>query len=139
MIYIAKAVIPTKIRVVHKFSKLPRLACHASQLNQAFLNLILNAAHAIDGAGVVTVSTASDGQRIRITVEDTGNGIPDDVLPRIFDPYFTTKPVGAGTGLGLTIARDIVTEHGGTLTVKTQMGVGTTFQIELPIPAGQAA
>lgn len=139
VIYIAKAVISTKIRVVHKFSRLPRLACHASQLNQAFLNLILNAAHAIDGAGVVTVSTAAGGQRIRITVEDTGNGIHDDVLPRIFDPYFTTKPVGAGTGLGLAIARDIVTEHGGTLTVKTQVGVGTTFQIELPIPAGQAA
>ncbi|WP_332741480.1 sensor histidine kinase [Hydrogenophaga sp.] len=139
VIYIAKAVISTKIRVVHKFSRLPGLECHVSQLNQAFLNLILNAAQAIDGAGVVTVSTASDGQRIRITVEDTGNGIPDDVLPRIFDPYFTTKPVGTGTGLGLAIARDIVTDHGGTLTVKTQVGVGTTFQIELPIPAGQAA
>ncbi|MDP2018727.1 sensor histidine kinase [Hydrogenophaga sp.] len=139
VIYIAKAVISNRIRVVQKFSKLPKLDCDASQLNQVFLNLIMNAAQAIDGAGVVTVSTALDGQRIRITIEDTGNGIPDDVLPRIFDPYFTTKPMGKGTGLGLAIAKDIVTEHGGTLTVKTQVGVGTTFQIELPIPAGQPA
>lgn len=139
VIYIAKAVISNRIRVVQKFSKLPKLDGDASQLNQVFLNLIMNAAQAIDGAGVVTVSTALDGQRIRITIEDTGNGIPDDVLPRIFDPYFTTKPMGKGTGLGLAIAKDIVTEHGGTLTVRTQVGVGTTFQIELPIPAGQPA
>lgn len=139
VIYIAKAVISTKIRVVQKFSKLPRLVCHASQLNQVFLNLIMNAAQAIDGAGVVTVSTATDGQYIRITVEDTGRGIPDDVLPRIFDPYFTTKPAGAGTGLGLAIAQDIVTGHGGTLSVKTQVDIGTTFLIELPIPAGLPA
>ncbi len=145
VIYIAKAVISPKIRVVQKFSKLPRLECHVSQLNQVFLNLIMNAAQAIDdggvgvGVGVVTVSTASDGRHIRITVEDTGKGIPDDVLPRIFDPYFTTKPVGAGTGLGLAIARDIVTGHGGTLSVKTQVDIGTTFLIELPITAGQPA
>ncbi|QHE74829.1 sensor histidine kinase [Hydrogenophaga sp. PBL-H3] len=137
VIYIAKAVISTKIRVVQKCSKLPRLECHVSQLNQVFLNLIMNAAQAIDGAGVITVSTAMAGRHIRITVEDSGKGIPDDVLPRIFDPYFTTKPAATGTGLGLSIARDIVTEHGGTLTVKTQVDIGTTFQIELPIPAGQ--
>ena len=139
VIYIARAVISTKIRVVQKFSKLPRLECQVSQLNQVFLNLIMNAAQAIEGAGVITVSTAAPGQTIRITVEDTGSGIPDDVLPRIFEPYFTTKPTGIGTGLGLAIARDIVAEHGGTLSVKTQLGSGTTFQIEFPIPPGPSA
>ncbi len=139
VIYIARAVISTKVQVVQKFSSLPRLECQVSQLNQVFLNLIMNAAQAIDGAGVVTVSTATHGHRIRITVEDTGSGIPDDVLPRIFEPYFTTKPQGTGTGLGLAIARDIVVEHGGTLSVSTRMGIGTTFQIEFPIPTGPSA
>ncbi len=139
VIYIARAVISTKVQVVQKFSRLPRLECQVSQLNQAFLNLIMNAAQAIDGAGVVTVSTTTHGHHIRITVEDTGSGIPDDVLPRIFEPYFTTKPQGAGTGLGLAIARDIVVEHGGTLSVSTRMGIGTTFQIEFPIPTGPSA
>ena len=139
VIYIARAVISTKIRVVQKFSPLPRLECQVSQLNQVFLNLIMNAAQAIEEAGVVTVSTATHGRFIRITVEDTGSGIPADVLPRIFEPYFTTKPQGIGTGLGLAIARDIVAEHGGTLTVNSQVGSGTTFQIELPIPTGPSA
>jgi two-component system, NtrC family, sensor kinase len=139
VIYIARAVISTKVQVVQKFSRLPLLECQVSQLNQVFLNLIMNAAQAIDGAGVVTVSTATHGHCIRITVEDTGSGIPDDVLPRIFEPYFTTKPQGASTGLGLAIARDIVVEHGGTLSVATRMGIGTTFQIEFPIPTGPSA
>ena len=136
VIYLARAVISTRVQVVQKFSALPRLECQVSQLNQVFLNLIMNAAQAIDGAGVVTVSTTVHGACVRITVEDNGSGIPDDVLPRIFEPYFTTKPMGSGTGLGLAIARDIVAEHGGTLTVTSQVGVGTTFQIELPMPTG---
>ncbi len=133
VVYIAKAVISTKVKVVEQFSELPRLSCHVSQLNQVFLNLIMNAAQSIDGQGQVTVSTFSDGQHIRIAVEDTGCGIADDVLPRIFDPYFTTKPTGTGTGLGLSIARNIVTEHGGRIVVKTRVGSGTSFQIELPV------
>jgi len=139
VVYIAKAVISTKVKVVEQFTELPKLSCHVSQLNQVFLNLIMNAAQAIDGPGQVTVSTASDGQHIRITIEDTGCGIPDEVLPRIFDPYFTTKPTGTGTGLGLSIAHNIVTEHGGRIVVKTCVGSGTSFQIELPVSENQPA
>lgn len=134
VIYIARAAISTKVQLVQKFSTLPRLECQVSRLNQVFLNLIMNAAQAIDGAGVVTVSTTTHGEHIRITVEDTGSGIPDDALPRIFDPRFTTRPTGAG--LGLSLAREIVAEHGGTLSVTTQVGIGTTVQIEFPLPAG---
>lgn len=139
VVYIARAVISTKVKVVERFSDLPKLNGHVSQLNQVFLNLIMNAAQAIDGEGQVTVSTACDSQHIRITIEDTGCGIPDEVLPRIFDPYFTTKPTGTGTGLGLSIARDIVTEHGGQILVKTRVGSGTSFQIELPVSENQPA
>ena len=137
VIYIARAVISPKIRVVQKFSELPRLACVVSQLNQVFLNLIMNAAQAIDGSGQVTVSTVAQGGCVRISIEDTGSGIHDDVLPRIFDPYFTTRPAGTGSGLGLSIAKDIVVNHGGTLSVETRVGRGTTFHIELPIPSAQ--
>jgi two-component system, NtrC family, sensor kinase len=139
VVYIARAVISTKVKVVERFSELPKLNGHVSQLNQVFLNVIMNAAQAIKGPGQVTVSTASDGQHILINIEDTGCGIPDEVLPRIFDPYFTTKPTGTGTGLGLSIARDIVTEHGGRIQVKTCVGSGTSFQIELPVSANQPA
>lgn len=139
VVYIARAVISTKVKVVERFSELPRLNGHVSQLNQVFLNLIMNAAQAIEGPGQVTVSTACDGPHIRITIEDTGCGIPDEVLPRIFDPYFTTKPTGTGTGLGLSIARDIVTAHGGRILVKTRVGSGTSFQIELPVSTNQPA
>lgn len=137
VVYIARAVISTKVKVVERFSELPKLNGHVSQLNQVFLNLIMNAAQAIDGSGQVTVTTACDGQHIRITIEDTGCGIPDEILPRIFDPYFTTKPTGTGTGLGLSIARDIVTAHSGQILVKTRVGSGTSFQIELPVSADQ--
>jgi len=131
--YIAKSVIPHDILVVEEFHPLPEVECNASQLNQVFLNLINNAAQAIDGSGRITLRTEADGEQVRIEVEDTGRGIPPEVLPHIFDLYFTTKPAGQGTGLGLAIARDIVTQHGGEIRVDTRLGAGTTFIITLPI------
>ncbi len=132
--YIARSVIPNDILVVEQYDEaLPPIECNVSQLNQVFLNLINNAAQAIDGAGSITVRTEAVGDRVRISVSDTGRGIAPEVLPRIFDLYFTTKPAGQGTGLGLAIARDIVIQHGGELLVDTEIGVGSTFTVVLPV------
>lgn len=131
--YIAKTVISTKITLEKAFQPLPAIECNVSQLNQVFLNLINNAAQAIDGPGTITVATLADARHITVSVRDTGRGIPDDVLPRIFDAYFTTKPDGEGTGLGLAIARNIVEEHGGHIEVSSEVGVGTEFRVRLPI------
>ncbi len=130
--YIAKTVISKDIQVAEELTELPAVECNVSQLNQVFLNLINNAAQAIDGAGRIVVRTETDGNTVRVSVADTGKGIPKDVLPHIFDLYYTTKPAGEGTGLGLAIARDIVREHGGDIEVRTEVGVGTTFTVVLP-------
>lgn len=135
VLYIARSAIPTRIRIVEDFSPLPPVECNPSQLNQIFLNLITNAAQAIPGDGQVVVRSSVAGATIRIDVSDNGTGIPDDVLPHIFDSYFTTKPEGVGTGLGLSIAREVARNHGGDINVVTQAGVGTTFTITLPLEA----
>jgi signal transduction histidine kinase len=117
------------------------VTCLAGDINQAVLNVIVNAAHAVenvvrgsDQRGRITVSTAQVDSMVEIRISDTGSGIPVDVRERIFDPFFTTKEVGKGTGQGLPIARSVVVEkHGGELTFETQLGVGTTFIIRLPI------
>lgn len=133
VVYIAKSVIPNRVEVVEEYSPLPMVECNPSQLNQVFLNLLNNAAQAIPGAGTVTVRSSVEGKRIRIDIADTGSGIPPDVMPHIFDTYYTTKPAGEGTGLGLPIVKNIVTEHGGELKVITEVGVGTTFTVYLPM------
>lgn len=131
--YIAKTVISTKITLEQAFQPLPAIECNVSQLNQVFLNLINNAAQAIEGAGTISVSTQADARHITVVVRDNGRGIATDVLPRIFEAYFTTKPDGEGTGLGLAIARNIVEEHGGDIAVSSEVGVGTEFRVRLPI------
>lgn len=133
VVYIAKSVIPNRIEVVENYSPLPLVECNPSQLNQVFLNLINNAAQAIPGEGKVTVRSSVEGERIRIDVADTGTGIPADVLPHIFETYYTTKPAGEGTGLGLPIVKNIVDEHGGEVKVYTETGIGTTFSVYLPV------
>jgi signal transduction histidine kinase len=133
--YIARSVIPTRIRVVEDYGALPALLCNASQLNQVFLNLISNASQAIKGTGTITVRSALEGDRVRVDVQDDGAGIAPEVLPRVFDDYFTTKPEGEGMGLGLTIARNIVRGHGGEIEVKSRLGTGTTFSVFLPLGA----
>lgn len=131
--YIAKTVISTKITLERAFQPLPAIKCNVSQLNQVFLNLINNAAQAIEGSGSITVSTQADARFITVSIRDTGAGIPANVLPRIFEAYFTTKPDGEGTGLGLAIARNIVEEHGGDIQVSSEVGLGTEFRVRLPI------
>lgn len=140
VIYIARSVIPTHITVIEEFGVLPKIECNASQLNQVFLNLINNAAQSIAAeTGTVTVRSCVEADRIRVDITDTGTGIADDALPRIFDNYYTTKPASEGTGLGLPIARSIVKEHGGEISVATVVGQGSTFTVFLPITVSSAA
>ncbi len=134
VVYIARSVIPTHIELKEEFGELPKIECNASQLNQVFLNLINNAAQSITAEqGTVTVRSSVEANRIRVDVSDTGTGIAPDVLPHIFENYFTTKSETEGTGLGLPIARSIVLEHGGELRVATELGKGTTFTVFLPV------
>jgi signal transduction histidine kinase len=123
------------------YGELPQVLCHVGELNQAFLNIIVNAAHAIEAAnrgsdrrGVIRVATSCDEDSVRIAISDTGTGIPEEIRDRVFDPFFTTKEVGKGTGQGLSIARNVVVDkHGGELALETEVGKGTTFTIRLPL------
>ena len=112
---------------------LPPLQCHPQQINQVITNLAVNAAHAIKQQGTITIRTWHDQTDVLFSVADTGKGIPQEIMQRIFDPFFTTKDVGKGTGLGLSISYDIVTKHGGQIYVVSEVGVGTTFTVKLPI------
>ena len=127
---------------------LPLVPCLPADLNQVFLNIIVNAAHAIadvvgDGAGgkgTLTVSTRAAGDWVEARIADSGTGIPEAIRSRIFDPFFTTKEVGRGTGQGLAISHVVVVEkHGGTLTLESEVGRGTTFVIRLPVHAADSA
>jgi signal transduction histidine kinase len=126
--------------VVHReYGGLPLVDCHANQLNQVFLNLLVNAAQAIEGRGEITIRTRHEpavapGAAATVTIEiaDTGRGIAPEHLARIFDPGFTTKGVGVGTGLGLAISYRIVEQHHGRIEVESAPGPGTTFRIVLP-------
>jgi signal transduction histidine kinase len=107
--------------------------CLPSELNQVFMNLLVNAAHAIQQKrGTITIRTGTEGERVWIDIEDNGCGIAKENLGRIFDPFFTTKPVGKGTGLGLSLSYGIVKKHMGQIEVFSEVGVGTRFHIVLP-------
>ncbi len=128
-----------------RLGELPLVPCNVGELNQVFLNLIVNAAHAIAESGKsadtgrITIATAAAGSHVEISIADNGCGIPPQHLDKIFDPFFTTKPVGKGTGQGLAIARSIVAEkHGGHIDVQSVVGEGTRFLLRLPIAGRQA-
>ncbi len=125
-----------------EFGELPPVECHLSDLNQVFLNLIVNAAHAVQegtpegGRGMIFVRTRRDGDDAVVEIRDTGCGIPEDIGHHVFDPFFTTKEVGRGTGQGLALAHTITVDgHGGTLTFESDVGIGTTFTVRIPIAA----
>ncbi len=122
-----------RVEVVKELAHLPKVNGVASQINQVLLNLITNAAQAMEEGGTLTLVSRRSGDQVEIDVSDTGGGIPDDILPKIFDPFFTTKPVGEGTGLGLSIVHKIVQSHGGSIKVRTAAKKGTTFTISFPI------
>ncbi len=128
--------------VVTEFGDLPLVVCRPGDLNQVFLNVVVNAAHAIEDVvkgtgdrGTIRVATALDGDGVVVTISDTGRGIPDAIRSKIFEPFFTTKDVGRGSGQGLAIARGIVEAHGGTITFDSTPGRGTTFRIRIPVSA----
>jgi len=116
---------------------LPEILADPALLNQVLVNLVVNASQSMSGGGKITVSTRSCDEYIYLTVEDTGPGICKEILEKIFVPFFTTKDVGQGTGLGLPVVHGIVTAHGGTIDVNSKVGYGTCFEIRLPIEAKQ--
>ncbi|MEK6663049.1 MAG: PAS domain S-box protein [Pseudomonadota bacterium] len=122
-----------KVEVKKEYADIPEVECRPSQLNQVFMNLLVNAGHAIEEKGVITIRTGQEGEAVWIEIADSGKGIAPEHLTRIFDPFFTTKPVGQGTGLGLSLSYGIVQKHGGRIEVKSEPGKGTTFSVWLPI------
>jgi two-component system, NtrC family, sensor kinase len=113
--------------------KLPPVVCQPQQIGQVVMNLLMNAAHSINGKGFISLATSRVGDSVEISVTDNGCGILPEHLERIFEPFFTTKEAGRGTGLGLAISHDIVKKHGGELLVESSAGKGTTFTVRLPI------
>jgi signal transduction histidine kinase len=121
--------------VVHKeYNNIPKIECVPSQINQVIMNLLVNASHAIEGRGDITIRVSrQDEDFVCVQVQDTGKGIKPEDLSHIFNPFFTTKPVGQGTGLGLSLSYSIIENHGGELSVTSELGVGTTFSMVIPI------
>ncbi|MDE2430825.1 MAG: ATPase [Burkholderiales bacterium] len=123
-----------KADVIKEYGDIPEVECLASQINQVIMNLVVNASHAISGdRGKITIRTSTDGENVLIEVADNGSGIPKEIVNRIFDPFFTTKPIGKGTGLGLSLSYGIIQKHHGKISVKSEVGKGTSFFISLPI------
>jgi len=122
-----------KAKVIKEYGELPEIKCYPRQLNQVFMNILVNASQAIEDKGEIRIKTFHKDGYIYVQISDTGVGIPPENLSKIFDPFFTTKEVGKGTGLGLTMAYNIVKKHGGTIEVESEVGKGTTFTIKLPV------
>jgi signal transduction histidine kinase len=114
---------------------LPAITADEAQMHQILVNLVVNAVQAMPGGGTLTLSTRADGPAVRLAVKDTGTGMSDPVLKQIFLPFFTTKDVGQGTGLGLSVVHGIVSAHGGTISVESQPGLGSRFEVTLPVEA----
>ena len=122
-----------KASIEKHYGNLPPVTCLASQLNQVFMNLLVNAGHAIKERGVITIRSGAEADWVWISIADTGSGIPPEILTRIFEPFFTTKAVGSGTGLGLSLSYGIVNKHGGRIEVVSTPGEGTMFTVRLPV------
>ncbi|HEX7639046.1 MAG TPA: PAS domain S-box protein [Burkholderiaceae bacterium] len=122
-----------KADVVKQYGQLPPVRCIAAQLNQVFMNFIVNAAHAIETRGTITLSSGHCGEWVWVEVADTGSGMSPEVQRRIFEPFFTTKPVGKGTGLGLSLSFSIVQKHGGCIRVRSAPGQGSAFRVWVPV------
>ncbi len=125
-----------KAEVVREYGDIPDIECLPSQLNQVFMNIVVNGAHAITGAGGrITIRTGvlADRSHVWVEISDNGGGIAKEHMARIFDPFFTTKPIGSGTGLGLSLSYGIIQKHNGRIEVQSEPGKGTTFRIVLPV------
>lgn len=122
-----------KSEIVTDLGDIPDIRCSPGQLNQVFMNLLVNAAQAIPERGTISIKTEASNSEIIISISDTGVGIAEQELSQIFTPFYTTKPVGQGTGLGLSIIYGIIQKHNGTISVESEIGIGTTFTIRLPL------
>lgn len=122
-----------KAEVIKYYGGIPNIVCIPTQINQVFMNLLVNAGQAIEEHGTITIRTGEDEGMVWVEVEDTGKGIKPEHLKCIFDPFFTTKPVGKGTGLGLSLSYGIVKKHGGRIEVKSELGKGTMMRVLLPV------
>jgi two-component system NtrC family sensor kinase len=123
-----------RIKVVKNFGTLPKVECYPSQLNQVFMNVLSNAAQAIEGDGEINITTKSlPNEKVEIVIRDSGKGMNKQTLEKIFDPFFTTKSLGRGTGLGLSISYGVVQKHGGEILVSSEVNKGTEFKIILPV------
>lgn len=122
-----------KVTLKKGYGDIPMIKCNPGQLNQVFMNMLLNAADAIESQGEIGIKTWDDKDNIYVSISDTGSGIPADKIGRIFEPFYTTKEVGKGTGLGLSIAYDIIKKHDGDIKVESAEGKGTTFTISIPV------
>jgi len=125
-----------KADVVKNYGDIPEIECLPSQINQVFMNLLVNAAHAIEAHGTITITTGTKDDGVWVEIEDTGSGIPQEKLSRIFEPFFTTKPVGTGTGLGLSLSYSIIHKHKGKISVESEPGKGSKFRVWLPTIIG---
>ena len=125
--------IKNRIEVIREYGDIPKCDCFPSRLNGVFMNILVNAAQAIEGEGTIFIKTFQDGDTIKIQFTDTGKGIPPENLTKLFEAGFTTKPPGEGTGLGLAICHQVIEAHHGNIEVESEVGKGTTFTITLPI------
>ncbi len=122
-----------KVDVIKDYGEIPPIICNIGNLNQVFINLLINASHSIKDHGTITIQTRKDNGDILIRITDTGEGIPEEIQNQIFDPFFTTKEVGSGTGLGLSVSYKIIESHKGSIVIENSTKMGTTFAIRLPI------
>lgn len=125
--------VKNRVEIVREYGAIPPVTCYPGRLNQVFLNVLNNAQQAIEGSGTITVTTSQVGDDVHVAIRDSGIGIPEEQISRIFDPGFTTKGVGVGTGLGLSICYQIIQDHGGRIDVDSEVGQGSTFTIVVPI------
>jgi signal transduction histidine kinase len=122
-----------RIRILEHLGEIPLVECNAPQVNQVFRNLLLNAVQVIEGEGDISVSTRASGTWVDIEIADTGHGIAPENLDRVFEPFFTTRSVGRGSGLGLSVAYHVVKRHGGSISVESEPGKGARFTVSLPL------
>jgi signal transduction histidine kinase len=125
-----------RIEIEKHYGDIPVIECYPGQLNQVFMNILSNAIDAIEGKGTITISTEKSNEKVKVSISDTGKGIPEKIRAKIFEPFFTTKEVGRGTGLGLSISHSIIEKHGGSIEVKSQAGKGSEFIVTVPVKQG---
>jgi signal transduction histidine kinase len=130
---IAISNLPGEVQLVREFGELPKVRCRAAQVNQVFINLLTNAAQAVDGKGTIRIRTWQDGKSVLVAVSDSGRGMSEEVRAKIFEPFFTTREIGRGTGLGLSVCYKIIQQHAGEILVKSSPGQGTCFTLRLPL------